>query len=245
MAKEADVIDEVLGKPSRVSKLTAALRDKIRRGEYRAGDKLPTEALLSEEFGVSRTVLREAVAALRADGLLFSRQGSGMFVLKQNNLRYPSLLSVDHSRLSSVLELLELRLAIEGEAAALAALRCNPEQEETILSALQFIRAEVESGRSAAQADFELHMAIAAASGNSRFSEMLAMFGPDSIPRTVIATQSTYDPSYLATLDAEHTAIVRAIQDHDPETARHAMREHLVHSQKRYRALQMAQRAEL
>ncbi|MDF1609064.1 FadR/GntR family transcriptional regulator [Hoeflea sp. YIM 152468] len=231
--------ENALGKPSRVSELAAVLRGKIRRGEYRPGDKLPTEALLSLEFGVSRTVLREAVAALRADGLLLSRQGSGVFVQEPPNSKYPPLRDLDQTRLSSVLELLELRLAIEGEAAALAALRCNPEQEETMLSALRLVRTEIESGRMAAKADFALHMAIAAASGNPRFGEMLAMFGPDSIPRTMIGAQMTRDPSYLATLDAEHTAIVQAIQDHDPEAARRAMREHLGHSQRRYRALQM------
>ncbi|WP_047032811.1 FadR/GntR family transcriptional regulator [Hoeflea sp. IMCC20628] len=231
--------DSSSGKPSRVSELAAVLRGKIGRGEYRPGEKLPTESVLSAEFGVSRTVLREAVAALRADGLLLSRQGSGVFVVEAAKSSYPPLRDTDQTRLSSVLELLELRLAIESEAAALAAQRCNPEQEEYMLSAMKLLRTEVEAGRMAAKADFALHMAIAAASGNPRFGEMLAMFGPDSIPRTMIGTQMTRDPSYLVMLDAEHMAIIKAIQNRDPEAARRAMRDHLGQSQRRYRALQM------
>lgn len=230
---------DIPGKRSRVSELVAALRGRIDSGAYRPGDRLPTEPLLSAEFGVSRTVIREAVAALRADGLLLSRQGSGVFVLEAPKPDYPALREVDQSRLSSVLALLELRIAIEAEAAALAAQRCSPEQEERILAALSHLRTEVEAGRMAADADFALHLSIAAASGNPRFVEILTMLGPGIIPRAGVGRQPTGDPGYLAALDGEHLAVIRAIQDQNPETARNAMRQHLTQSQKRYRNMQM------
>ncbi|SMO80435.1 FadR/GntR family transcriptional regulator [Paracoccus laeviglucosivorans] len=231
---------EATGKLSRVTELVAALRGRIERGEYRPGDKLPTEPLLSAEFGVSRTVIREAVAALRADGLLLSRQGSGVFVLEPPQPAYPMLREVDQTRLSSVLSLLELRIAIEAEAAALAAQRCTPEQEEHILTALAHLRAEVAAGRIAAEADYALHLAIAAASGNPRFVEILTMLGPGVIPRAGVGRQPTADPGYLAALDGEHMAVIGAIQDRDAEAARRLMREHLGQSQRRYRAMQMS-----
>ena len=230
---------EVQSKLSRVQELVATLRARIDAGIYRPGDRLPTEPLLSAEFAVSRTVVREAVAALRADGLLMSRQGSGVFVLEPARSEQPALREVDQNRLSSVLALLELRIAIETEAAALAAQRCTPAQEERILSALAQLRREVAAGDLAASADFALHMAIAEASGNERFPEILAMLGAGIIPRAGVGRPVNDDPGYLVALDGEHMAIIRAIQDRDPQAARQAMRDHLGQSQRRYRALQM------
>lgn len=233
--------DDPTIKPSRVTEIVAALRARIDSGALRPGDKLPTEPQLSAEFGVSRTVIREAVAALRSDGLLKSRQGSGVFVLAPTARPERSpMTEVDRSRLSSVLSLLELRIAIETEAAALAAQRCSPEQEETMLAALAHLRQEVQAGRSAVEADFAFHNAVAIASGNPRFVEMLALFGADLIPRSRVGDGVRADPAYLSALDDEHVAIVQAIQNRDAEAARHAMRHHLAHSQQRYRAMQMA-----
>jgi GntR family transcriptional repressor for pyruvate dehydrogenase complex len=65
-----------------VASVEAMLRRAIAEGRYPVGAKLPTEAALTRDLGVSRTVLREAVAALRAEGLLASRQGAGVFVLR-------------------------------------------------------------------------------------------------------------------------------------------------------------------
>lgn len=226
-------------KPTRVAEIVAALRSRIDNGQVRPGDKLPTEPQLSAEFGVSRTVIREAVAALRADGLLQSRQGSGVFVLAPTRTEREMLTDVDRSKLSSVLSLLELRIAIETEAAALAAQRCSPDQEEAMLTALAHLRAEVQAGKSAVDADFAFHRTIAAASGNPRFVDMLTMFGEDLIPRGRVGDAAQTDPTYLSALDDEHVAVVQAIQNRDPEAARRAMRAHLTHSQRRYRAMQM------
>src|SRR5690554_5593541 len=104
-----------------VVQVSGSLREAILAGEYKPGDKLPSEARLTEKHGVSRTVVREAIAALRADGLVEPRRGAGVFVLEA--LSPPSLpfQNVDHARISSIIEMLELRSAVETEAAALAA----------------------------------------------------------------------------------------------------------------------------
>lgn len=226
-------------RPSRVTEIVAALRARIDSGQVQPGDKLPTEPQLSAEFGVSRTVIREAVAALRSDGLLQSRQGSGVFVLAPTRTERGMLTEVDRSKLSSVLSLLELRIAVETEAAALAAQRCSPDQEEAMLAALAHLRAEVQAGKNAVEADFAFHKSIAAASGNPRFVDMLTMFGEALIPRSRVGDAAQTDPDYLSALDGEHVAVVQAIQNRDPEAARRAMRDHLTHSQRRYRAMQM------
>lgn len=225
-------------RPSRVTEIVTALRTRIDSGQLRPGDKLPTEPQLSAEFGVSRTVIREAVAALRGDGLLQSRQGSGVFVLAPSLTKRGMLTEVDRGKLSSVLSLLELRIAIETEAAALAAQRCSPDQEEAMMAALANLRTEMQAGRNAVEADFAFHKSIAAASGNPRFIDMLTMFGEALIPRGLVSDAVNTDPAYLLALDGEHMAVVQAIQNRDPEAARCAMRDHLTHSQRRYRAMQ-------
>ena len=97
-------------------------------GQFPPGSRLPSEAQLTEAHGVSRTVVREAIAALRADRLVEARQGAGVFVLEAE-VPAPTplfLRNIDHERVSSMIELLELRTAVEVEAAGLAALRRSP-----------------------------------------------------------------------------------------------------------------------
>ena len=108
------------------------LRQAIAAGQFPPGTKLPSEAQLVEAHGVSRTVVREAIAALRADKLVEARRGAGVFVLTTPvaNDSLLSLHAVDPARVSSMIELLELRTAVEVEAAGLAALRRSPAQEE-------------------------------------------------------------------------------------------------------------------
>ncbi|MBT7580324.1 MAG: FadR family transcriptional regulator, partial [Candidatus Marinimicrobia bacterium] len=106
------------------------MRVQITSSKLKPGDKLPTEQKLVEAYGVSRTVVREAIAALRADGLMESRHGVGVFVLvppkKSDDFRF---LGEDPGRASSVVETLELRAAVEIEAAMIAAQRRSPGQD--------------------------------------------------------------------------------------------------------------------
>jgi len=219
--------------------VSTALRDAIMHGIYKPGDKLPSEARLTEQHGVSRTVIREAIAALRADGLVDPRRGAGVFVMEIPLPPVPPFQNVDKARISSVLELLELRSAVETEAAALAALRRSPVQEEDILERHAAVQHCLAHACPALAEDFELHRAIARATNNPRFLEFLDLIGQNAIPRA--ALQSTADDetsqAYQAQLHAEHSRIVSAISNGDPEAARSAMRAHLQGSQRRYRAI--------
>src|SRR3546814_17048241 len=100
-----------------VGNLANALREAILSGEYKIGDKLPSSAQLTVEYGVSRTVVREAVAALQADGLVEPRQGSGIFVVEPSKVGNQPFPDLAYKKISTVLELLELRDAVELEAA--------------------------------------------------------------------------------------------------------------------------------
>ncbi|PYE90488.1 FadR/GntR family transcriptional regulator [Phyllobacterium leguminum] len=228
------------------TRLADTLRKAIANGQYPPGSKLPSEAQLTETHGVSRTVVREAIAELRADQLVEARQGSGVFVL-EGRVQPPAQLSlrnVDHARVSSMIELLELRTAVEVEAAGLAALRRSPAQEEVILERHYAVRLCLEAGRPTSEADLALHLAIAEATNNPRFREFLAMIGRNVIPRAALHNDDseTDQGVYIDLLLREHEEIVQAISSGDEDGAREAMRRHLRGSQGRYRGLLREQR---
>lgn len=224
---------------SLVSQTADALRQSILAGEYKKGDKLPSEAGLTEIYKVSRTVVREAIAALRADKLVEARHGAGIFVLSLPAQHVQPFQDVDHARISSIIEILELRAAVETEAAELAAIRRSPAQEEMIIERLAEVQACVDGGQPTTTADFELHLAIADATNNPRFREFLEMMGRNIIPRAALQTSpaEVTATQYLKQIQEEHERIVRAISDGDAAGARDAMRQHLKGSQQRYRLL--------
>ncbi|MCF3638837.1 FadR family transcriptional regulator [Rhizobium sp. TRM95111] len=230
-----------------MERLADSLRKAIAAGQFPPGSKLPSESQLTETYGVSRTVVREAIAALRADRLVEARQGAGVFVLEAAAALSPApllLQNVDHERVSSMIELLELRTAVEVEAAGLAALRRSPAQEEVIIERHYAVRACLDAARPTSEADFGLHLAIAEATNNPRFREFLAMIGKTVIPRAALRAgePETDQAAYINLILDEHHAIVAAISSGDEEGARAAMRRHLRGSQTRYRALLREQR---
>lgn len=229
------------GRPSLATRVIETLTEQIENGDYAVGDKLPTEPVLVERFGVSRTVIREAIAALRAEGLVESKQGIGVFALGPRQSPAPlSLFTEATSRISDIIEEMEIRIGVEVEAAGLAALRSSPAQEADLEAQLQIFARLVEAGKSTDQADFDFHLAVAAATNNTRFKSFLDHVGRRIIPRVKFRNlMGGVDP--LPNRDdillAEHTEVAEAIWARDPERARAAMRKHLQGGIKRYRAL--------
>lgn len=222
-----------------VARVSGQLRQAIQSGDLRPGDKLPSEAGLTKEYDVSRTVIREAIASLRADGLVEPRHGVGVFVLDKPKDAAPAFQIVDPSRISSIIEVLELRAAVEIEAAGLAATRRSPAQEEAIWECYYDLDELVAAGKPTTDADFALHLAIADATNNPRFHDFLEMLGHHVIPRAFLRS-SANEPTpqgYLQQIQAEHWQIAEAISARDEEGARDAVRTHLKGSQKRYRDL--------
>ena len=222
------------------SSLVERLRDEITSGRLSPGSRLPTEQEMMASFGISRTVIREAVAALRADGLVITRQGSGAFVAG-DNARRP--FRIEPERLSSiadVLQVMELRTSVEIEAAGLAAQRHDRAGLRGIETALEAIERQIAAGDAAVSADFEFHLAIAAATGNPYFVRFLDFLGAIIIPRQSVrieAHRGSEQRSYLERVQAEHREIYAAIKDGAVGTARQAARRHLLNSRKRYEAM--------
>jgi DNA-binding FadR family transcriptional regulator len=214
------------------------VRTQIESGALAVGDQLPTEQQLEADFGVSRTVVREAIADLRASGFVSPVQGKGVFVNEPPPSERLTLTSVELRGIPETLELLELRLAIEVEGAGIAAYRRSAEQEAQIRLANQRMGRLIDSGEGTVEADFAFHMAVAAATNNRYYLEVLGHFGPKAIPRGQFPRlPQVTDPAYLSRVHDEHAAILDAISDQDPDRARASMRAHLMASQKRYRRL--------
>ncbi|HLV83797.1 MAG TPA: FadR/GntR family transcriptional regulator [Devosia sp.] len=235
------VNDERLA-PARRPKLAdlviGALRKRISEGEYEAGGKLPTENQMTAIFGVSRTVVREAIAALSADGLVQSRQGAGVFVMTNAASAFAAIGAERSNKISVALNVLEVRMGIEIEAAALAALRRSASQEAAVQEAWNEFERLLTQGAPTGKSDFAFHRAIAAATNNPFYIEVLDGLGSRTIPCDVVSpwsTESSLTLEYQQGLQREHLAILQAIAAQDAEGAREAMRQHLWLSQERYR----------
>lgn len=224
---------------SLTAKVIEELRAEILGGALAPGDKLPTESALIDRFGVSRTVIREAVAELRADRLVESRHGVGVFVLERPDPAPGAIHLPPFSKISDMIEELELRAAVEIEAAGLAAQRASPAQEAEIEDLHRRFAALSRQGQPSAEADYAFHMAIARATNNPRFESFLAQLGRRTIPREKLrdASGEPLPPADATRLEQEHDEVADAIARHDVAAARAAMRAHLVGSAERYRAL--------
>ena len=225
--------------------VAAALRTQLIAGDIPPGTKLPTEVILTDRFNVSRTVVREALAVLAADGLVEARQGAGVFAVSHPRTAFGALAAEMGNRVSSALNVLEVRLAIEVESAALAAVRRNPSQEAAIQEAFFEFERLLQRGDPTGPADFAFHRAIAVATGNPLYVEILEALGERAIPCDVTSpwsTELTQNPDYQRELQGDHRAILDAISAANADAARAAMRVHLGGSQERYRA-RLAERA--
>jgi DNA-binding FadR family transcriptional regulator len=218
--------------------LASILSEEVVSGRLAPGSRLPTEQELMASFGVSRTVVREAIAALRSEGLLESRQGVGVFVAR-DVLRRP--FRIDPERLkepAEVVKLMEMRRAIEVESAGLAAERRGAAGLKKIRSALQAIQATLRRGETAIEPDFAFHSAIAEATGNEYCVSLLGFLGRFIIRHQSLRIETLPDGAregHLEVVQNEHRRIYEAIARGDAEAAREAMRRHLRRSLEQYR----------
>lgn len=221
------------------------LLDQIRSGKLGPGAQLPTEAELCGSFEVSRTVVREAVARLRSEGMVVPRQGKGVFVSEAPPGSF-SIPDQDLEALPQTIALLELRLGVEVESAGLCAERCSDAEAAAILAEMERVDATHPDPTSArVHYDHDFHLMIARGSHNPQILDFLGYLGQQIAPRLrlgYIILPAVKD-DYFDRIHAEHGAIVEAIRRRNPDQARMAMRTHLTNSLERLRALAKAAKA--
>jgi GntR family transcriptional regulator, transcriptional repressor for pyruvate dehydrogenase complex len=223
--------------------LTATLVDELRArivdGSFAPGEKLPSENTLIAEHGVSRTVVREAITRLQAEGLVHTRRGAGSFALIPPAAAEGGATAARAAKtLDERRHLLAFRAAIESEAAALAAGRRTGGQLALLDAALAAFDAAGDNPASAMSCDFDFHRSVAEASGNPYIIDAITGFGPAMIampPHRLDAAAGGRLPaeSRLARVAAEHRSIRDAIEAGDGLAAAAAMRTHLANSRRR------------
>ncbi len=236
---EGDVQSSKVG--SLTSRTAEALRVRIADGQLRSGERLPTEKEMAVEFGVSRTVVREAVAGLRADGLIRARHGVGVFVAAKPEPEHPAEGAGVPFAAASVLDVLELRMAVEVHAAGLAAIRRSWSQEERMWNAAEQMRLAMEAGRSTETLDLAFHRSIAEASNNPAFVIFFDQLGQGAIPsnsRVSRVESEKVREQHLNRCQSEHFVIFEAISRSDVQGARSAMQSHLIVSQDRFKKIE-------
>lgn len=218
--------------------LVETVTARIRSGALSPGARLPTEPEMTAEFGVSRTVVREAISRLQAAGLVETRHGIGTFVLEpplRGGFDPGTVLTI-----RDVIAMLELRISLETEAAALAAQRRDATDLASMRRALDDFAREVEAGRNGVEADFRFHASIARATRNRWFETVFHDLGTSTLPRTRLDLSNfaaDLGPDYLLRANREHEAILEAIDRGDGESARAAMRMHLTQSRERLKRI--------
>ena len=198
----------------------AHLRDAIERGEYAVGGKLPSEAVLSRDFAVSRSVVREALRGLQALGLTVSRTGKGTFVVSSQPAESPRFGTY------SARDLVEVRRHVEVPAAGYAATRHSPDDLDALTELLERMERETD-GTVWVALDSLFHIGIARASGNPVFAKVIEEI------RDALARQSAFLNQQLGGRregsNAEHRDIVEAIAVGSQQAAIAAMTVHLDH----------------
>ena len=230
-------IKQIQSSRSLTNDLVESLRSKILDGNMEPGTKLPAAKEIEEQAGVSRSVVREAFAALKAEGLVVSRQGVGIFVAQSVNKQSFEIDSNEFNSIEDAVQILELRMAVELEMAAMAAANRTKKQVKTIWDCLKAFDKQVASGNDAVKEDLAFHLAIADASSNPYFARFIKYIGEGVIPAREIITKhedTVNSNDYLDIIQAEHRNIATAIEEQDVEAARQAIKEHLGNSRDRH-----------
>jgi len=221
--------------PDRLSdRLAALLTARIDSGELRPNDRLPTEVQLAEAHGVSRTVVREAVSRLKSQGLLLSRQGSGVYVAATAHSKPLAFDPGVLASLKSVVQVVEVRRALEGEVAALAAERASRADVAAIRRSLRAIDDAVKAGGDGVDEDLAFHRTIAEATGNPQFTLLLGFLEQylrDAM--RVTRGNEALSATFMQAVREEHRAIADAIAEHDAPAARAAATRHMQHASQR------------
>jgi len=210
-----------------------ALAAELRAGRIAAGERLPTEVTLAAQFGVSRTVVREAVSRLKSLGLVESRQGSGVYAQAAGFT--PLNFDARHAgSRKAVVQMVEVRRALESEVAALAAERRTAAQLQGIRRSIAALDEAVAAGQDGVAEDVRFHRAIAEAAGNPFLMDTLDYLGQFLHGATrVTRANEARRVDFARAVSEEHAHIVQAIADRAPAEAREAAARHMCNAIRR------------
>lgn len=213
--------------PKLTDRVAEAILGRIAEERMRPGDRLPTIIEMCEIYGVSPSVVRESLARLRSEGVVETRQGSGAYVAAAGHLKPFRIADTGAGGKRRVIEVLEMRLGIEAEAAALAAKRATSDQLQGLRHAFADLERAVASGRAAHKHDLNFHRVMVEAANNGVYADF-ARFLQQYLEETIgVSHGHSRQRGVLGTVLQEHASILEAIATRNPERAREAARQHL------------------
>lgn len=230
-----------LAREGLASRLASDVVARISREEISPGERLPTEAEIAAQYGVSRTVVREAISRLRADGMVTARPGAGTFVTPAGWSRSFRIASANSQSESPLVHVLELRIAFEVEAARLAAERRDENDLAEMRQCLLIMAADMAGAAEGIDADVRFHRSIAMATKNPLYSDFFEFINPHIRGEIRQAREKTARLSHSKAAglwlqaQGEHAAILTAIEAGNPAKAAAAARHHLRNTVKRLR----------
>lgn len=206
------------------------MQEKIRTGEYAPGDKLPPEITLAKQFGVSRTAIREALNILSISGVVTSLQGGGRQINEVNLVNMLEVIPYSLIDVSEIIDLLEMRMVFEVEAAALAAQRHEKEDEIELLKALNQFKDTLTNKESIGfEADYQFHLVLIRAAKNAFFEQTFINIS------TVLQNSLQFSlsknlgkPRKRKEVYHEHEMIYEAFCARDSDTIKATMQAHLM-----------------
>lgn len=208
----------------------------IMNGKIRRGDKLPPEPILMKQFGVGRSSIREAIRALSLIGLVTVRPGHGthVSVTSEEFFTKPLGWGIMMMGQDKLHEFIEARIALEQTIVGMAAERATDEEIAELKHHQVKLRAAKKPGQKAIQADLSFHNAIAKASHNSVLIKLLSVLRQPM--RGWMEQKASVVGGYDEVIE-QHDAILSAIEAHDVERAKSALREHLESVRERVAAI--------
>jgi len=208
--------------PNLTERVTEMLLSQLTAGQYQPGDVLPPEQTIAEHMGVSRTVLREAVARLKAEGYVVSKQGRGLIVQANRRPAVLKMHAAEAGDFGEAMSIVELRQGFEMVAAALAAERRTPQDLEQMRNAVDRMREAIRSGDVAAgvQADLDFHQAIAAATRNEHYVAMFGFIAELYKKNLRVSREGSKAAGRAADAQGEHERLLQAIEAGDADLAR-------------------------
>jgi GntR family transcriptional regulator, transcriptional repressor for pyruvate dehydrogenase complex len=213
--------------PHLADQLYEQILNRIVAGALPVNSKLPSEAQLAGLFEVSRPVVREALSRLQADGVVVSKHGSGSFIQRRPAHAFAVL--APPGDVASLMRCVELRIALEGEAAALAARRRTEVDLTSMANALTELNSIIAGSKVGMEADLKFHLAIARASQNLLFVQALESLSEITLKGMELARSLSLRRSKerLNLVQQEHIRIYEAIKAENTDQARDAMRTHI------------------
>lgn len=228
-----DPLLQLEGPGSLPDRIYARIVEAILRGDFAAAGKLPTEGVLSSQFGVSRPTVREALARLRSDGVIESRRGSGSHVVRRPGA--PAATATPIRSLADIERYYAFRCCVEGGAAAAAAEFHDGEDLATMRAEFDALGRAMEAGEAGIEEDVRFHLAIVRGSHNPFFVDTVET-SVTPIRQFMELARSVTDKKSMErvrTVQAEHLAIVEAIARRSAADAADATRVHILNAKRR------------